>query len=130
VLSACDTERGQVVRGEGVQSFSRAFIAAGARSTVTTLWRVPDRQTADFMKVFYHHLQAGAARDEALRRAKLAFLDSNTAAADPHFWAAFVLSGDGLRPVPRAIPWSYLALGGAAVLVLVFLVTRRIRRNA
>jgi tetratricopeptide (TPR) repeat protein len=128
VLSACDTERGQLVRGEGVQSFSRAFIAAGARSTVTTLWRVPDRQTADFMKVFYHHLQAGVARDEALRRAKLAFLDSNTAAADPHFWAAFVLTGDGLRPVPRAISWSFLLLGAGAV-VLIVVAFRRIRRN-
>src|SRR3712207_7447999 len=44
-------------RSEGVQSFSRAFLAAGARSTVTTLWRVADEPTADFMEVFYHHLQ-------------------------------------------------------------------------
>ena len=36
-LSACDTERGKLARGEGVQSFSRAFLSAGARSTVTTL---------------------------------------------------------------------------------------------
>jgi tetratricopeptide (TPR) repeat protein len=126
VLSACDTERGQLVRGEGVQSFSRAFIAAGARSTVTTLWRVPDRPTADFMKVFYHHLQRGVTRDEALRRAKLAFLDSGTAAADPHFWAAFVLTGDGLRPVPRAVPWSFLLLGSGAVLAAIaFLILRK-----
>jgi len=130
VLSACDTERGELVRGEGVQSFSRAFIAAGARSTVTTLWRVPDRPTADFMKVFYHHLQRGLTRDEALRRAKLAFLDSGTAAADPHFWAAFVLTGDGLRPVPRAMRWSFLLLGSGAVLVGIAFLFRRKRRYA
>jgi len=78
VLSACDTARGQLVRGEGVQSFSRAFLAAGARSTVTTLWRVADRPTLEFMKIFYHHLQQGLPRDEALRRAKRRFLSSGS----------------------------------------------------
>ena len=42
VLSACETERGPDVRGEGVQGFSRGLLAAGARRAVTTLWRVPD----------------------------------------------------------------------------------------
>src|SRR5450759_99533 len=71
VLSACDTERGQLLRGEGVRSFSRAFLASGARSTVTTLWRVPDAPTAAFMKVFYYELQRGAPREVALQTAKL-----------------------------------------------------------
>lgn len=109
VLSACDTERGRMVRGEGVQSFSRAFLAAGARSTVTTLWRVADQPTADFMQAFYHFIQRGLSRDEALRRAKLRFMESGTELADPHYWAAFVLTGDALRPVPRAIAWTTIA---------------------
>jgi tetratricopeptide (TPR) repeat protein len=113
VLSACDTERGPEVRGEGVQSFSRAFLAAGARSTVTTLWRIPDRSTVDFMKVFYHHLQRGIPRDQALRRAKLRFLDSDSTLAHPHFWATFVLTGDALRPIPRALTWNAVILAGA-----------------
>lgn len=45
-LSECETEAGRVARNEGIQSFSRAFLAAGARSTVTTLWRVEDHATA------------------------------------------------------------------------------------
>lgn len=109
VLSACDTERGRVLRGEGVQSFSRAFLAAGARSTVTTLWAVADRPTASFMEGFYHHLQRGVARDEALRQAKLRFLASGSPFAHPHYWAAFVLTGEGLRPIPRALPWTWVA---------------------
>lgn len=108
VLSACDTERGPVVRGEGVQSFSRAFLAAGAKSTVTTLWRVADAPTASFMQVFYHHLQRGETRAEALRRAKLAFFRSGSQLAHPHYWSGFVLTGDGLRPVPRALSWASL----------------------
>ena len=108
VLSACDTERGRLLRGEGVQSFSRAFLAAGARSTVTTLWAVADRPTASFMEGFYHHLQRGVSRDEALRQAKLRFLASGSPFAHPHYWAAFVLTGEGLRPIPRALPWTWV----------------------
>jgi CHAT domain-containing protein len=128
VLSACDTERGPVVRGEGVQSFSRAFLAAGARSTVTTLWRVADGPTATLMKIFYHHLQRGLPRDEALRRAKLRMLASDSAMAHPHFWAAFVLSGDGIRPVPRAVSWPVLVLS-AMILALASVGTAQLLRR-
>jgi len=117
VLSACDTERGRLVRGEGVQSFSRAFLAAGARATVTTMWRVADEPTSDFMQVFYHHLNRGEPRDEALRRAKLRFLGGGSTLADPHYWAAFVLTGDGFHPVPRAIAWSTII--GAAIAIAI-----------
>jgi len=124
VLSACDTERGRFVGGEGVESFSRAFLAAGARSTVTTMWRVADRPTATFMQVFYHHLQRGVDRDEALRRAKLRFFESGTNLADPHFWAAFVLSGEALQPLPRAISWTAAAAMALPVVALPVLVLR------
>jgi hypothetical protein len=118
VLSACDTERGRVLPGEGIESFSRAFLAAGARSTVTTLWRVPDATTASFMRVFYHHLQRGATRAEALRLAKLRFMQRDV---HPHYWAAFVLTGEGLQPVSRAVRWRsvFLALAALALVIAV-----------
>jgi tetratricopeptide (TPR) repeat protein len=120
VLSACDTARGRLVRGEGVQSFSRAFLAAGAQTTVTTLWRVADGPTADFMRVFYDQLGRGVGRAEALRQAKLRFKTSEGALADPHYWAAFVLSGEGAQPVPRALRWRTI-LGATLVLTLALL---------
>src|SRR5581483_9752042 len=58
-LSACDTARGKFVRGENVQAFSQAFLAAGASSVVTTLWRVSDRPASDFMQQFYYGLAHG-----------------------------------------------------------------------
>jgi hypothetical protein len=128
VLSACDTERGRLLRGEGVQSFSRAFLAAGARSTITTLWRVPDAPTAAFMKVFYHHLQSGQSRAEALRAAKLRFLQSGGPLGDPHYWAAFVLTGDGERPIPRALHWSTVALALCAAVLIVAALIVLLRR--
>jgi CHAT domain-containing protein len=129
VLSACDTERGPMLNGEGVQSFSRAFLAAGARSTVTTLWRVADSPTADFMKIFYHHLQRGVPRDEALRRAKLRFLEADSTLAHPHFWAAFVLTGDGLRPIPRAMTWRFALACAAAIMLLPFAAVVIVRKR-
>jgi len=115
VLSACDTERGKPLAGEGIESFSRAFLAAGAQTTVTTLWRVPDETTAAFMRLYYHHLQRGETRAAALRLTKLRFLRSGTATANPHYWAPFVLTGDGLRPVSTAVRWRSMALAAALV---------------
>ena len=107
VLSACDTERGPEVRGEGVQGFSRGLLAAGAARAVTTLWRVPDAAAAELMRVFYHHLQRGEAVDLALANAKRALLASGTL-AHPHYWAAFVLTGS-TNPLPRALRWRDVA---------------------
>jgi CHAT domain-containing protein len=116
-LSACDTERGKVIRGEGLQGFSRALLSAGSRSTVTTLWRVADRPTTELMKQFYFELGRHEPKAEALRLAKLRFLRSGTALQHPGYWAAFVLTGDGLRPIPRAFPWNAL-LAPLALLLL------------
>lgn len=110
-LSACDTARGRLVPGEGVQAFSRALLAAGSRSSLTTLWRVPDEPTAEFMKQFYYFLlKQHQPKAEALRLTKLAFLRSGTQLSHPKYWAAFVLNGDGAEPVPRFVPWQMLAL--------------------
>jgi CHAT domain-containing protein len=110
-LSACDTERGRLVPGEGIQAFSRALLAAGSRSALTTLWRVPDQPTSEFMQHFYYYLlKKHKSKAEALRLTKLEFLHSNTELSHPRFWAAFVLNGDGTEPVPRFIPWQILAM--------------------
>ena len=126
-LSACDTERSRLIRGEGILGFSRAFLAAGARTTVSSLWKVPDDSTAALMERFYYELGRRRAPAEALRAAKLAFLDSGGALADPYYWAAFVMNGDGLAPIP--LPWrwtTFLAvLAIPALLLLSWLLWRR-----
>jgi CHAT domain-containing protein len=117
-ISACDTARGKLIRGEGIEAFSRAFLAAGSAATVTSLWRVPDQPTADFMTQLYYYIAQGQSKAEALQSAKLRFLRSKTALAHPRYWAAFVLNGDGWNPGRRVIPWSILA---AAFLILLTL---------
>jgi CHAT domain-containing protein len=102
-LSACDSARGRHLAGEGALSLARAFHYAGARSVVSALWSIDDRATAVFMVKFYNELKIGSGKDEALRRAQLAFIrgdgiDRRWSA--PAYWAAFELSGDW-RPLMR-----------------------------
>jgi CHAT domain-containing protein/Flp pilus assembly protein TadD len=127
-ISACDTERGKLVRGEGAQTFSRALLSAGAASSVTTLWRVNDQTTAEFMKLFYYFLlREHLPKAEALRRTKLKLLNSKSNLADPAVWAAFVLNGDGRSPMPRVISWSELSAATVLLLSLIFLAARSLR---
>jgi tetratricopeptide (TPR) repeat protein len=132
-ISACDTERGKIVRGEGVQAFSRALLTGGAQASLTTLWRVDDSTTAAFMKQFYFFaLQQHKPKAEALRLAKLKFLRSNSRLEDPRYWAGFVLNGDGGTPLPRVLSWSellLLALIAAGGILLISWLTLRNRRK-
>jgi hypothetical protein len=128
-LSACDTERGKIVRGEGLQGFGRALLAAGSRTAVTALWRVADQPTTELMKQFYFELNRGETKAEALRMAKLRFLRLGTPLAHPRFWAAFIVSGEGWRPIPRVIPWSmFLGAGGVLAFAAALTVRRAFRR--
>jgi CHAT domain-containing protein len=118
-LSACDTERGKMLRAEGVQGFSRALLSAGSLAAVTTLWRVADHPTSELMRQFYYAIGQGRTKAQALRLAKLKFLQSGGDLAHPRHWAAFVLNGDGLRPVTKAFPWSIVLAPIASALLLV-----------
>jgi CHAT domain-containing protein/Tfp pilus assembly protein PilF len=93
-LSACETGLGRVSRGEGVLGLARAFLAAGARSVVMSLWEVNDRSTAELMRRFYQPLLAkGMPREQALAEAKRALL-ARDETRSPFHWAAFVLVGE------------------------------------
>ena len=128
-VSACDTARGKLIRGEGVQAFSRAFLEAGSAATITSLWQVPDRPTADFMKQFYRFLAQGQAKAQALRSAKLEFLRSGSTLSHPRYWGAFIVNGDGWDRTRRVIPWSVIAglaaLGCALAGAILWWITRR-----
>ncbi len=73
VLSACETARGQVRKGEGAQSLASAFLYAGSRSVVASLWMVDDVETAMTMRGFYQgYLGDGLSAGESLHAAKRA----------------------------------------------------------
>jgi CHAT domain-containing protein len=90
VLSACETGRGRLERGEGVLGLTRAFLAAGSGGVVSSLWAVSDASTAELMRVFYQSMyDADLTPADALQRAATE-LRKNPATAHPFHWAAFV----------------------------------------
>jgi CHAT domain-containing protein len=90
VLSACQTGRGHLHRGEGVTGLARAFLYSGSRGVVCSLWSVDDRQTAELMVSMYRHLEAGQPAADALRLARLEKIRQGAA---PVYWAPFILIG-------------------------------------
>lgn len=93
VLSACESARGRLNRGEGVVGLSRAFFAAGAQGVVASLWSVSDKSTATLMKYFYERMftKKQPART-ALREARLKLLSEETF-AHPFYWSPFIVIG-------------------------------------
>jgi CHAT domain-containing protein/tetratricopeptide (TPR) repeat protein len=108
VLSACETGLGQHHVGEGVFGLRRAFVLAGAKTLIMSLWKVPDEPTRELMEDFYARLLAGQGRAEALRQAQLAMKAKHP---DPFYWGAFICQGD---PSPLGTVRPGIAGTGAA----------------
>jgi CHAT domain-containing protein len=92
-LSACETGLGKEIGGEGLIGLTRAFQYAGARSVLSSLWKVDDRSTEELMTRFYGHLRGGKPKDEALRQAQIDLIRSRDLSL-PSRWAAFQINGD------------------------------------
>lgn len=99
-LSACETSRGELKRGEGIISMGRAFAYAGAKSIVPSLWVVNDKRSEELMTAFYTNLMRGMRKDDALSTAKKDFIKNhkNDGFAHPYFWSAFIPIGD-MKPI-------------------------------
>ena len=99
VLSACDTSLGEGKAGQGLASLQKALHQAGARSVVTSLWKVPDGATAELMLDFYRRIRIdGEPKGQALWAAKRRMRDARDGDGRPLYsprdWAAWVLTGE------------------------------------
>jgi CHAT domain-containing protein len=97
-LSACDTDVGTPEGEAGVVNLEQAFLVAGARAVVASLWNVEDRSTTALMKAFYTHLAQHEDKALALTHAKRDMLE-HYGDPSPYYWAPFVLVGEGTQPV-------------------------------
>ena len=126
-LSACNTGVGVYHQGEGIVSLAQGFLHAGVPNVMMSLWSVPDRSTGQIMQFFYEELKKGKGKADALRDAKLKYLqtaDANT--GDPYFWAAFTLIGDNQPMVQKR--WAAWQIG-LVVLTLALLGLLWYRKN-
>ena len=101
VLSACETGLGGAGSGEGVFGLRRAFLQAGVRGLVLSLWQVDDEATVEFMHKFWSRLLActptsGCAKAKVLADTQREMLATGRWRA-PQYWAAFVYAGEWSR---------------------------------
>jgi CHAT domain-containing protein len=136
-LSACETGLGKLRRGEGIIGLTRAFMYAGARSVLVSLWSVYDPSTTRLMITFYKDLKKGLNHAQSLRQAKLQLMQKTTekggkeiSYSHPFFWAPFVIMGQADaefddRGLIRSQTWvvGFIVLGLS--MLLLFLFTRR-----
>lgn len=87
VMSACETGLGDIRGSEGVYGLQRAFKMAGADFMVMSLWQVPDKETEEFMTLFYKDLISS----KNIRRSFNNTQRTMSKKYDPYYWAAFVL---------------------------------------
>ena len=91
ILSACETSLGYLDAGEGVYGLQRAFRSAGAESIITSLWKVDDNATKDFMIAFYRQYLKTKDKSAAFLGAQKAIREKYI---QPYFWGAFVMMGE------------------------------------
>ncbi|MGB3544453.1 CHAT domain-containing protein, partial [Rubrivirga sp.] len=119
VLSGCSTGGGVAVAGEGIIGLQYGMRAAGARSTVATLWPVSDRASATLMTSFYNAVASGSRKDEALRRAQIEYIESHAGIrASPFFWAAPTVSGDASAIYEPSSQWQSFIFGMLALALI------------
>ena len=96
VLSCCHSGRGRISKGEGVVGIARAFLAAGARSVLVSLWAIDDEATMVFMKSFYQHLREGKTASAAIHQSMKSLRESEKF-SEMRYWAPFQLIGDDVK---------------------------------
>lgn len=89
VMSACETALGKVQGSEGVYGLQRSFKMAGVRYLLMSLWRVSDKETADYMTLFYRQLLKTGSVPTAYGYAQQQMRQQYP--GEPYKWAAFVL---------------------------------------
>lgn len=132
VISTCESHNGQYRRGEGVMTLSRGFAYAGVPAVIASTAKVKENTTSKIMERLYDNLANGMPKPQALRQAKLTYLqdtDRTWDEATPYHWGTFLMIGNthGLELETagagrlRSAIWAI----GTLVALLFVLITRR-----
>lgn len=113
VLNACKTATGIFQEGEGIFSLTRAFLNSGSKSVVATMWNLNEKSGMEILTNFRSNLSQSQSKSEALRNAKLSYLEKHksTSESSPYYWGAFTLTGN-TDALPKTISyWWFLSIG-------------------
>ncbi|MGE0771569.1 MAG: CHAT domain-containing protein [Cyclobacteriaceae bacterium] len=90
VLSACETGLGEISNGEGVYGLQRAFLVAGAKTLIMSMFKVDDAATQKLILSFYRKwLNTGNLRQSFIEAKK----ELRTEYPEPIYWGAFMMIG-------------------------------------
>lgn len=129
-LSGCRTGLGTLTSGEGFIGFNQAFSFAGAASLLMSFWPAEDEATSSVLNVFYNDLNKGSSRAEALRHAKLQYLETaHELKRSPHYWASFTLWGNP-KPIRfnPSLMWLWIGFGCGFAVTLGIMI--RLKRHS
>jgi len=112
ILSACETGKGKLIKGEGLMSLSRAFYYAGCPNIITSLWKAEDKTTAFLGNRLHQYLDKGFSFDIALQQSKIDLLKSSSIEPrykTPDYWSHLVFIGNYETSVNKS-NWTWIAL--------------------
>ena len=122
VLSACESGVGELIKGEGLMSLSRAFSYAGCNNIITSMWKADDVSTAYISGRFHHYLQKGFDIATALKKAKIDYLDDDNISPSkktPGYWAHLRLIGEFNQQTSFPFWLIYLAFAMLLLFILI-----------
>ena len=134
VLSACQTNAGKSLTGEGVYSLARGFSAIGIPAVAATQWVADDRAIYLISEKFNQLIAGGMNKDEALQKAKLFYIQNGKKNNIlPYYWADLILIGDA-DPIHFStgykINWLFCTIGLAALVLLMFFLMMKSKKTA
>ena len=103
MMNSCESGSGNYIQGSGIVGFSRAFNYAGVPTLVMNLWSVRDRSAYHLSVAFYDYLNQGYAKNEAMRKAKIDYINKYN--SNPTNWGSFVIYGNVDPIVPNRTHW-------------------------
>lgn len=135
MLSACFTSVGRNAIGEGVYSLARGFSSAGIPAVSATLWRADENAIYTISKTFHSLISRGWNKDDALRSAKMNFIQHGEQENWlPYYWANMVLIGnpDPVELLSSGDSYSIHIIAGTTIgiLILFAILWRKKRKKA
>lgn len=96
ILALCEAGRGELHRSDIGNNIANYFIKIGAKSVVYSITKLDDKSASYILDKFYFYLIQGNYKDEALRKAKIDYLNKSKVSDEfcPLYWAALVVQGN------------------------------------